>query len=102
MVAVACFLPGRTKDLSVPPRKLGQKSIATFFVGMTAIDEDAELGNKRGHPTCNVTHRITSSALYLCTVIAFRKGFIVILPQNLCVGLLSVDERARHHFHNGL
>jgi hypothetical protein len=27
--------------------KLGQKSIATFFMGMTAIDEDAELANKQ-------------------------------------------------------
>jgi len=37
--------------------KLGQKSIATFLMGMTAIDEDGELSNKptilkRGHPTC--------------------------------------------------
>jgi hypothetical protein len=37
--------------------KLRQKSIATFFMGMTAIDEDGELSNKpttlkTGHSTC--------------------------------------------------
>jgi len=37
--------------------KLGQKIIATFFMGMTAIDEDGELSNKptilkKRHPTC--------------------------------------------------
>ena len=78
-----------------------------FFMGMTAIDEDAELSNKpttlkSGRPTCTVSHRIISFALYLCKAIAFQKGFVVISPQNLCVGLLFVDERARPHFHNGL
>jgi hypothetical protein len=41
--------------------KLGQKGIATFFMGMTVTDEEAELSNKpttlkSGHPTCTVTH----------------------------------------------
>jgi hypothetical protein len=41
--------------------KLGQKSIAAFFMGMTAIDEHTELSNKpttlkSGHPTCTVSH----------------------------------------------
>jgi hypothetical protein len=36
--------------------KLGQKSIATFFMGMTATDEEGALSNKpttfkSGHPT---------------------------------------------------
>ena len=40
--------------------KLGQKSIAAFFMGMTAMDEDAEMANKptslkSGHPTCTVS-----------------------------------------------
>jgi hypothetical protein len=41
--------------------KLGQKGIATFFMSMTAIDEDAELNNKpatlkNSHPTCTDSH----------------------------------------------
>ena len=87
--------------------KLGQINIDTFFVGMTAIDEDAELTNKSkilksDKPTCTDSHWIISSALYLCTAITFQKGFIVISPQNLYVGFLFVDERACPHFHNGL
>jgi hypothetical protein len=41
--------------------KLGQINIDTFFVGMTAIDEDAELTNKSkilksDKPTCTDSH----------------------------------------------
>ena len=56
LVAVACFLPGRAKDLAAPPR-IKQVSLRTF----TGFVTDPIVADVNGHPKTFPTEEVTET-----------------------------------------